>query len=110
VNQATIRYDFFEDFFLGIFAPDLRASFNAIATACLRFLTFLPLPERRVPCLCSRITLATLLLPRLRELLLRVFRELELLLLLLPELRCAMLGLLFSRSRSGRHRFNFEKK
>jgi hypothetical protein len=45
VNQATIRYDFFEDFFLGIFAPDLRASFNAIATACLRFLTFLPLPE-----------------------------------------------------------------
>jgi hypothetical protein len=109
VNQVTILYDFFEDFFLGIFAPDLRASFNAIATACLRLLTFLPLPERRVPCLCSRITLATLPLPRLRELLLRVFRELELLLLLVPELRCAMLGLLSSRSRSGPHRFNLKK-
>ena len=51
------------DFFLGIFAPDRRASLSAMATACLRLFTFLPLPDFNVPCLCSFITLATLRLP-----------------------------------------------
>jgi hypothetical protein len=51
------------DFFLGIFAPDFRASLSAMATACLRLLTFLPLPDFSVPDLCSFITLRTLLLP-----------------------------------------------
>ena len=50
---------------MGIFAPDFRASLSAIATACLRLRTFFPLPDRNVPCLCSCITLATLLRPLL---------------------------------------------
>ena len=49
--------------FFGIFAPDLRASLKAIATACLRLFTFFPLPDFSLPCLCSFITLWTLRLP-----------------------------------------------
>src|SRR5437870_1212701 len=53
-------YDFFV---LGIFAPDRRASLRAIATACLRLFTFLPLPDFNWPCLCSFMTLWILRLP-----------------------------------------------
>jgi hypothetical protein len=42
---------------LGTLAPDLRASLRAIATACFRLLTFLPLPDFKVPLLCSFMTL-----------------------------------------------------
>ena len=70
-----------EDFFFGILAPDLRASLNAIATACLRLRTFLPLPDRSVPCLCSCITFSTFPRPFefLALLLLRELRVFELL-------------------------------
>jgi hypothetical protein len=51
------------DFFFGIFAPDFLASFKAIATACLRLVTFLPLPDLSVPSLCSFITFSTLPFP-----------------------------------------------
>src|ERR1700728_324191 len=44
-------------FFFGIFAPDLRASLRAIATACFRLVTFLPLPDLSVPSFFSFITL-----------------------------------------------------
>jgi hypothetical protein len=47
------------DFFFGIFAPDLRASFKAIAIACFRLVTFFPLPDRSFPSLCSCITFFT---------------------------------------------------
>src|SRR5579872_3194516 len=62
---------FFEDdFFFGMLAPDRRASLRAIATACLRLFTFLPLPDFNFPSFCSFITLW--ILPRplapLREL------------------------------------------
>src|ERR1700748_2847963 len=50
-------------FFLGIFAPDLRASLKAIATACLRLFTFLPLPDLSLPSFCSFMTFWTLRLP-----------------------------------------------
>src|SRR5579872_5194051 len=63
---------FFFVLFLGILAPDLRASFKAIATACLRLFTLRPLPDFRVPCLCSRITLATVRLPLPAELFVRI--------------------------------------
>ena len=53
-NRSEVAH--FEDFFLGMRAPDLRASLNAIATACLRLVTFLPLPDFRVPCFFSCIT------------------------------------------------------
>src|SRR5437763_11471643 len=33
---------FFDDFFLGTFAPDFRASERPMAMACLRLVTFLP--------------------------------------------------------------------
>src|SRR5229473_2044077 len=57
-------------FFFGIFAPDLRASLNAIATACSRLLTFAPvLPDFKSPSLYSFITLRTLLCPLPLELL-----------------------------------------
>lgn len=49
--------------FLGIQAPDLRASLRATATACLRFVIFFPLPDFSVPSLYSCITLLTLLRP-----------------------------------------------
>ena len=52
-----------EDLFLGTFAPDLRASLSAIATACLRLFTFLPLPDLSFPSLCSFMTLWILPLP-----------------------------------------------
>src|SRR5256884_3001009 len=55
--------DFFDDFFFGILAPERRASLKAMATACLRLLTFLPLPDFSFPSLCSFMTLWTLLLP-----------------------------------------------
>src|SRR5579872_3462454 len=59
--RERVSYDLL--FFLGIFAPDLRASLRAIATACLRLFTFLPLPDLSFPCLCSCITLLTFALP-----------------------------------------------
>ena len=52
-------------FFLGTLAPDFRASLRAIATACLRLFTFLPLPDLNVPCLCSFMTLWILRFPLL---------------------------------------------
>src|ERR1044071_2166941 len=54
---------FFDDFFLGIRAPALRASLNATATACFRLETFFPLPDFRVPCLYSCMTFLTLRVP-----------------------------------------------
>ncbi len=59
-TSGLTSYDFF---FLGIFAPAFRASLRAIATACLRLVTFLPLPDFKEPCLCSFITFSTLRLP-----------------------------------------------
>ena len=54
----TVEYGLpYADFFFGIFAPDFRASLRAIATACFRLLTFLPLPDFSVPLLCSFMTL-----------------------------------------------------
>src|SRR5579863_7175820 len=57
--------DFFEaDFFLGAtFAPDLRASLNAIATACLRLFTLARPPDFNWPRLYSRMTLPTFAFP-----------------------------------------------
>ena len=55
-----IQEDFF---FFGTLAPALRASLNATATACLRLLTFLPLPDFNVPSLYSFITLWIFLSP-----------------------------------------------
>ena len=55
-RRSSRRYPYF-DFFLGILAPELRASLSAIATACLRLFTFFPLPDLRPPCLYSLITL-----------------------------------------------------
>src|ERR1041385_156187 len=51
-------------FFLGTFAPFLRASESPIAIACLRLLTvppLPPLPDFKVPFLRRRIALSTLL-------------------------------------------------
>ena len=64
----------YADFFLGILAPERRASLKAMATACLRLFTFLPLPDLSFPCLCSFMTLWTLRLPLdpLRELEMRM--------------------------------------
>jgi|ERR1700677_3793844 hypothetical protein len=53
-NRAAGLYDL--DFFWGIFAPDFRASLNAIATACLRLLTFFLPPDLSVPYLYSCMT------------------------------------------------------
>src|SRR5665213_3185920 len=44
-------------------APDFLASLSAMATACLRLVTFRPLPDARAPSLYSFITLCTLLFP-----------------------------------------------
>src|ERR1700682_3364337 len=53
-------YFFFEDFFFGTFAPDLRASESPIAIACLRLVTFFPeRPERSFPFLRSFIARST---------------------------------------------------
>jgi hypothetical protein len=38
-----------ERFLAGTFAPFFLASDNPIAIACFRLVTFLPLPDRRVP-------------------------------------------------------------
>jgi hypothetical protein len=61
VTRASQHYFFF----LGTFAPDFRASLRAIATACLRLFTFLPLPDLNVRCLCSFMTLWILRFPLL---------------------------------------------
>jgi hypothetical protein len=53
------------DFFLGTFAPFLRASDNPMAMACFLFLTTPPLPpfpDLSVPCFLLRIALLTALL------------------------------------------------
>jgi hypothetical protein len=57
--------DFFVvDFFLGAtFAPDLRASLKAMATACFRFFTLARPPDFNWPCLYSRMTLPTFAFP-----------------------------------------------
>src|SRR5437667_7240330 len=59
-----------QDFFLGTFAPALRASDRPIAIACLRLLTVLPdRPLFSVPCLRSciaRFTFADAFLPYFR--------------------------------------------
>jgi hypothetical protein len=47
----------------GMRAPACLASLSAIATACLRFRTFVPAEERSDPCLYSRITFWTLPFP-----------------------------------------------
>jgi hypothetical protein len=49
----------------GTFAPFFRASDNAIAIACLRLFTFLPLPDRSVPFFLRRIVRSTFLLAAL---------------------------------------------
>jgi hypothetical protein len=46
-------------FFFGTFAPALRASESPIAMACLRLVTFFPLPLRSVPCFRSCIVFFT---------------------------------------------------
>src|SRR5205823_11975186 len=51
VPWAAAYFDLLDDFFLGMRAPDLRASLSATATACLRLVTFLPLPDFRLPSL-----------------------------------------------------------
>lgn len=61
----------YDDFFFGILAPERRASLKAMAIACLRLFTFLPLPDLSLPCLCSFMTLWILRLP------LEPLRELE---------------------------------
>src|SRR5579863_6290284 len=53
----------YDDFFLGILAPERRASLNAIATACLRLFTFFPLLDLSFPSLCSFMTLWILRFP-----------------------------------------------
>jgi hypothetical protein len=53
----------YADFFFGILAPERRASLKAMATACLRLFTFLPLLDLSLPCLCSFMTLWVLRLP-----------------------------------------------
>jgi hypothetical protein len=50
-------------FFLGILAPDFRASLSAIATACFRLCTFLRPPDFNVPSLYSCITFLVLVRP-----------------------------------------------
>jgi hypothetical protein len=60
------RYQDF--FFFGIFAPDFLASLRAIATACLRLVTFLPLLDFSVPSFFSFITLWILFFPLESEL------------------------------------------
>jgi hypothetical protein len=54
-NSPIYRLEDF--FFFGTLAPERRASFKAMPTACLRLVTFLPLPELKEPRLCSFITL-----------------------------------------------------
>jgi|SRR5579871_119065 len=54
---------YYDDFFLGILAPERRASLKATATACLRLFTLLPLLDFSLPCLYSFMTLWTLPLP-----------------------------------------------
>ena len=67
VTNATGAYEFarflFLLLFLGIFAPDRLASLSAMATACLRFFTFLPLPDFNSPCLYSCMTFLVLARP-----------------------------------------------
>ena len=59
--------DFFDDFlapflppFFGAFAPFLRASESPMAIACLRLVTFFPLPLFRVPRFFLRMAFFTL--------------------------------------------------
>jgi len=49
-----------EDFFFGTFAPSFLASDKPIAIACLRLVTFLPLPLFNVPSFFSCIAFSTL--------------------------------------------------
>ena len=55
---------FYAAFFLGTFAPFLRASESPMAIACLRLFTLPPLPpgpDFSVPCFFRRIALSTVL-------------------------------------------------
>src|SRR2546430_16227747 len=73
-RDVTIRWRRMSqlDFFVGTFAPFLRASDRPMAMACFRLLTLPPLPplpERSVPRFLRRMALATVLpaaLPYLR--------------------------------------------
>src|SRR5438445_3005045 len=59
-HGAAVPYFFFDDFFLGTFAPDLRASESPMAMACLRLVTFFPdRPDFSLPCFFSRIARST---------------------------------------------------
>ena len=56
-----------ELFLGGIFAPEERASFKAIAIACLRLFTFFPEEDFSVPLLNSSMTLLTFFSPFVPE-------------------------------------------
>jgi hypothetical protein len=57
---AGFRVVFFADFLAGTLSPSRRASESAIATACLRLVTFLPEPPlRSLPALRSCMTFLT---------------------------------------------------
>lgn len=59
-QDDLFRVVFLRDvFFFGTFAPAFRASDKPMAIACLRLVTFLPLPLRNVPRFFSRITFST---------------------------------------------------
>ena len=63
VTNAGVAQDCYAAFFLGTFAPFLRASDRPMAIACFLLFTFPPFParpERRVPCFFRRMALATL--------------------------------------------------
>ena len=76
-SQAFQVENYFEDielFLGGIFAPEERASFKAMAIACLRLFTFFPEEDFSVPLLNSSMTLLTFFSPFvLEELLLLEF-------------------------------------
>ncbi len=60
LEAAFLEAVFFEALFLaGIFSPFSLASDKPIAIACLRLVTFLPLPDRSVPAFFSCITSST---------------------------------------------------
>jgi hypothetical protein len=56
--EAALDLPFDADFF-GTFSPSSRASESPIAIACLREVTFAPLPLRSFPSFFSRITFST---------------------------------------------------
>lgn len=59
--ERPVPDDLLPPFLEGTFSPDSRASERAIAIACLREVTFLPLPLLSLPSFFSRITFSTFL-------------------------------------------------